>query len=70
MAKRMAIINLPVELVPDVLDCVLDRIENLTDLVNSEFITDEQKVGMRKTIADLEMSAAEIAEPGSMEWGE
>jgi hypothetical protein len=68
----MAIANvrIPDGLIPAVIDCVLDRIENLTDLsVDPDFPTYERD-RFAQEVADLQAVIVELEDPGSVTWKE
>lgn len=68
----MAIANvrIPDGLIPVLIDCVLDRIENLTDIVDDDSRDHDTRAECLRTKFDLEAVIVELEDPGSVTWKE
>lgn len=60
--------RIPDGLIPAVIDCIRDRIENLEDLIANDYFLTEEREAARRLINDLESVIAELDDPGSVNW--
>lgn len=64
-------VRIPSGLIPAVIDSVQDRIENLTDLIETDYaIPTEERDSYRRLVADLEAVVVELDDPGVVTWKE